>query len=130
MGVDLTLSVLRSSRPPVLGPFGPKAARSLNSSLRAEPAKSTVLPCRRAGAARKSGISTSESSVLTEGDIPRLRESWLKKTSDITGPIPSRLPPLQEMNHSLKLIEPNSPIKHQYSKCPDALCPLLMEKIN
>jgi hypothetical protein len=89
-----------------------------------------VLPCRRAGTARKSAIRTLKTTVLTEHDIPRLRECWLKEISDITGPIPLRLPPLREVNHRITLVDPSLPIKHQYSKCPDALRPLLMEKID
>jgi hypothetical protein len=34
-----------------------------------------------------------------------------------------------EVNHFIQLIDPSKPIKHQYSKCPDSLCPQLMEKI-
>jgi hypothetical protein len=89
-----------------------------------------VLPCRRAGTARKSAIRTPKTTVLTEHDIPRLRERWLKEISDITGPIPLRLPPLREVNHRITLVDPSLPIKHRYSKCPDALRPLLMEKID
>lgn len=34
------------------------------------------------------------------------------------------------MNHRIPLIDPNKPIKHRYLKCLDALCLLLMEKID
>ena len=31
--------------------------------------------------------------------------------SDISGAIPLRLPPLQEVNHRIELVDPNLPIK-------------------
>ena len=49
--------------------------------------------------------------------------------TDITGPIPEKLPPLREVNRRILLINTNNSIKHRYSKCPDSLRPRLMEKI-
>jgi transposase InsO family protein len=89
-----------------------------------------ILPCRRVGAARKSNQRSPKSQYFTDEDIPHLRKRWLEEISDITGPIPLKLPPLREVNHRIPLIDPTMPIKHRYSKCPDALRPQLMEKID
>ncbi len=67
-------------------------------------------------------------SDLMRDDIPRLRDHWLEEIHDIMGPIPLTLPPFHEVNHCIPLIDPTKPIKHRYSKCPDSLCPQLMDK--
>jgi hypothetical protein len=68
-------------------------------------------------------------SGLTKDEIPRLRARWIEEISDITGPIPLRLPLLREVNHYIHLIDPSKLIQHRYAKCPDSLRPLLMDKI-
>ena len=45
-------------------------------------------------------------------DIPRLREQWFDKTSDLTGPIPLELPPFREVNHWIRLMDEN--IRYNY----------------
>jgi hypothetical protein len=66
---------------------------------------------------------------LTEKDIPRLREEWMAKTADLTGPIPLRLPPLREINHSINLIDDKLVIRHHASKCPELYRPALRDKV-
>lgn len=61
-------------------------------------------------------------------DIPRLREEWMVKIADLTGPIPLKLPPLREVNHSISLIDEKLVIRHHQSKCPKAYRPALQEK--
>ena len=84
----------------------------------------------RAAVARAANRKALSRPPLSDEDIPQLRERWLKEISDITGPIPMELPPFREVNHRIPLIDPSKPIKHRYSKCPDSLRPLLMEKID
>jgi hypothetical protein len=80
--------------------------------------------------ARNMCLKFSRGTLLSDEGIPQLRERWLKEILDITGLIPLELPPFRKVNHRIPLIDPNKPIKHCYSKCPDSLRPLLMEKIN
>ena len=80
-------------------------------------------------AAHKMVLRPLKDPCLSEDDIPHLRTRWLNEISDITGPIPLELPPFCEINHNIPLIDSTLPIKHRYSKCPDSLRPLLMEKI-
>ena len=89
----------------------------------------TNISTQRAGAVHYATAKSPLSHSLTDANIPQLREQWLKEISDITGPIPLELPPFHEVNHHIPLINPQKPIKHCYSKCLDALCPALMEKI-
>jgi hypothetical protein len=84
----------------------------------------------QAAIARNMCLKLSRGTLLSDEGIPQLRERWLKEISDITGLIPLELPPFSEVNHRIPLIDPNKPIKHRYSKCPDLLHPLLMEKID
>ena len=88
MGIDLTLSVLRSRRLPILSPFGPRAAHFLSSLQCTEPARPIVQHYRLAGTAHSSDIRTPKSTVPTEGDMSHLRECWLEEVSDITGAVP------------------------------------------
>ena len=107
-------------------PFGTKAlASSSTVSNRPEPAKSSADTCSRGATSRDL-----PPSGLTRADIPRLRACWLEEIHDITGPIPLTLPLFREVNHCIPLIDPAKPIKHRYSRCPDSLRPLLMEKID
>ncbi|KAI0748824.1 hypothetical protein BC629DRAFT_1261377, partial [Irpex lacteus] len=73
---------------------------------------------------------TTASSVLTRDDIPHLREEWLRKYADIRGGVPAKLPPFREINHSIPLIDESKVYKYHLPKCPDALKPKLIEKIN
>ena len=40
------------------------------------------------------------------------------------------LPPLQEINHEIPLINPNLQINHRAPKCPEPLCDKLKEKVD
>jgi hypothetical protein len=66
---------------------------------------------------------------LTEKDIPRLREEWMKSCKDIMSGAPERLPPLREINHHIPLIDERKRYKYHSPRCPDALKPELTEKI-
>ena len=67
---------------------------------------------------------------LTKDDIPRLRAQWLEKYADILGGVPERLPPMREINHRIQLIDEGAQYHYHLPRCPDALKPLLMEKID
>lgn len=67
---------------------------------------------------------------LTPEDIPRLRDQWIAEYSDLLGPIPLQLPPLREVNHTIPLIDENKRYNYHMPRCPEALQPELMEKID
>ena len=62
-------------------------------------------------------------------NIPKLREQWFDRNSDLLGPIPLELPPFREINHRISLIDDD--VKHNYymPRCPKALQEELREKI-
>lgn len=67
---------------------------------------------------------------LTKLDIPRLKEQWIEKYSDILGPIPLELPPLREVNHHIPLINEDMRYNFHLPRCPEALETELREKTN
>src|SRR5258706_15955964 len=108
-----------------VGPFGTKVTFAVSTaSNQLEPARSVLI--RRSTTTIRHDP---QPCSLTKDDIPRLRDRWLEEIRDITGPIPLTLPPFHEVNHCIPLIGPAKLIKHRYSKCPDSLCPQLMDKI-
>ena len=66
---------------------------------------------------------------LTEEDIPRLREQWFHKYSDILGGAPPELPPLREVNHRIPLIDEGKRYTYHLPRCPDSLRQQLSDKI-
>jgi transposase InsO family protein len=54
----------------------------------------------------------------------------MDKIQDLVGEIPLVVPPLREINHEINLIDPEKRINYRLPKCPDALKPQLMDKIN
>jgi hypothetical protein len=66
----------------------------------------------------------------SEEDLQTLRDYWLYEISDITGDIPLELPPFQEINHCIPLIEPDKKYCTHPPRCPDAFHSVLMDKIN
>ena len=66
---------------------------------------------------------------LTEGDIPQLREQWFQKYSDVLGGAPPELPPLQEVNHRIPLIDEGKRYTYHLPRCPDSLREQLLDKI-
>ena len=63
-------------------------------------------------------------------DIPRLREHWFEEYSDLLGPIPLELPPWQEVNHHIPLIDENLRYNYHLPQCPEALEEELRQKID
>ncbi|KZV87553.1 hypothetical protein EXIGLDRAFT_620526, partial [Exidia glandulosa HHB12029] len=48
---------------------------------------------------------------------------------DLIGPIPAKLPPLREVNHSINFVDTKITYPVRRAKCPDALKPQLLAKI-
>jgi hypothetical protein len=57
--------------------------------------------------------------VLTDNDIPRLREEWMDKINDLVSGIPLELPPLCEVNHEINLVDPTKRIRYRLPKCAE-----------
>ena len=57
--------------------------------------------------------------VLRDDDIPQLRRSWDDNITDLVSGIPLKLPPIQEVNHEINLIDPEKCIHHHLLKCPE-----------
>jgi hypothetical protein len=57
--------------------------------------------------------------VLTDNDIPRLREEWMDKINDLVSGIPLELSPLREVNHEINLVDPAKRIRYRLPKCPE-----------
>ena len=66
----------------------------------------------------------------TPVDIPQLREKWFEEYSDLLGPIPLKLPPFQEVNHHIPLIDDNIRYNYHLPRCPEALEEELHQKID
>jgi hypothetical protein len=49
--------------------------------------------------------------VLTDNDIPCLREEWMERITDLVSGIPLELPPLREVNHEINLVDPTKRIR-------------------
>ncbi|KIJ47631.1 hypothetical protein M422DRAFT_163732 [Sphaerobolus stellatus SS14] len=49
----------------------------------------------------------SEEAKLTKDDFTHLRTQWKENYADLFGKIPLELPPMHEVNHRIKLIDPN-----------------------
>src|ERR1700676_1679482 len=62
-------------------------------------------------------------------NIPKLREQWFDRNSDLLGPIPLELPPFREINHRISLIDDNAKHNYYMPRCPEALQEELREKI-
>ncbi|KAI0821520.1 hypothetical protein BC629DRAFT_1277804, partial [Irpex lacteus] len=64
-----------------------------------------------------------------EGKIDKLRKRWLDEYKDILSGVPERLPPMREINHAIPLIDETHIYRYHTPRCPDALKPKLLEKI-
>ncbi|KIJ53903.1 hypothetical protein M422DRAFT_92930, partial [Sphaerobolus stellatus SS14] len=67
---------------------------------------------------------------LTKDDFSCLHSQWKEKYSDLFGDIPLELPPMREVNHRIKLIDPDKRFNYCLPKCPEALQPQLHAKID
>ena len=67
--------------------------------------------------------------VLRDDDIPQLRSSWDNNITDLVSVILLKLPPIQEVNHEINLIDPEKHIHYCLSKCPEHFRKELSQKI-
>ena len=67
--------------------------------------------------------------VLRDNDIPQLHKSWDNNITDLVSGIPLKLPPIQEANHDINLIDPEKHIHYQLPKCPEHFHEELSQKI-
>ena len=67
--------------------------------------------------------------VLRDDDIPQLCKSWDDNITDLVSGIPLKLPPIQEVNHEINIIDPKKHIHYQLLKCPEHFCKELSQKI-
>ena len=67
--------------------------------------------------------------VLRDDDIPQLHRSWDNNITDLVSGIPLKLPPIQEVNHEINLIDPEKCICYHLPKCPEHFCEELSQKI-
>lgn len=62
-------------------------------------------------------------------NLAGLRKQWFEKCQDIMNGAPARLPPLREINHHIPIIDQNKRYMYHLPRCPDAIKPELMAKI-
>ena len=67
--------------------------------------------------------------VLRDNDIPQLLRSWGNNITDLVSGIPLKLPPIQEVNHEINLIDPEKRIHYRLPKCPEHFREELSQKI-
>ena len=67
--------------------------------------------------------------VLRDNDIPQLHRSWDNNITDLVSGIPLKLPPIQEVNHEINLIDPEKCIHYHLPKCPEHFRKELSQKI-
>ena len=58
------------------------------------------------------GAALSHDIILRDDDIPQLRRSWDNNITDLVSGIPLKLPPIQEVNHKINLIDPEKCIHY------------------
>ena len=67
--------------------------------------------------------------VLRDNDIPQLHRSSDNNITDLVSGIPLKLPPIQEVNHEINLIDPEKHIHYRLLKCPEHFHEELSQKI-
>ena len=67
--------------------------------------------------------------TLRDDDIPQLLWSWDNNITDLVSGIPLKLPPIQEVNHKINLIDPEKRIHYRLPKCPEHFREELSQKI-
>ena len=67
--------------------------------------------------------------ILGDNDIPQLHRSWDNNITDLVSGIPLKLPPIQEVNHEINLIDPEKCIHYHLLNCPEHFREELSQKI-
>ena len=110
--------------------------RSLQEKLEAAEADPDDIPDEFERTARHRRLSLEEIDARLKRDgprdlseIPLLRERWFRTNQDILSGTPEKLPPFQGINHRIILMDDNRTHNYYLPRCPDALKPQLMNKI-
>ena len=67
--------------------------------------------------------------IMTDKDIPQLRNKWRSKYAALFGSIPLELPPFREVNNEINLVNPDKRIHYRLPKCLEHYHSDLSEKI-
>src|SRR6202040_924589 len=67
--------------------------------------------------------------IKDEEQFPNLRKNWVELAKDILLGAPNHLPPLQEVNHKIPIIDEEKQYNYYLPRCPDALKTQLIDKI-
>src|SRR6202040_4234783 len=67
--------------------------------------------------------------IKDEEQFPNLRKNWVELAKDILSGAPNHLPPLQEVNHKIPIIDEEKQYNYYLPRCPDALKTRLIDKI-
>jgi len=90
-------------------------------------AQKNILSIGRPQANTQSLVNSKDPYVIL--NIPKLREWWFNRNSNLLGPIPLKLPPFREINHRISLIYNEARHNYYMPRCPKALQEELWEKI-
>ena len=71
-----------------------------------------------------------ETVKLTPAQRESLRSAWIERNKDIMSGVPAVLPPLRDINHEIPLVDDQKQYKYYRARCPDAMKPQLLDKIN
>ncbi|CAD6892479.1 unnamed protein product [Tilletia caries] len=74
-------------------------------------------------------IPSAFSQHLEEHIIEGLSKEWFKKTQDLWGPRPAKLPPFREINHAISLIDEDYRPHCRPAKCPEQFRQAYLQKI-
>ncbi|KAE8236311.1 hypothetical protein A4X13_0g9190, partial [Tilletia indica] len=74
-------------------------------------------------------IPSTFSQHLEEHIIEGLRNDWFKKTQDLWGPRPAKLPPFREINHAIPLVDEDYRPHCRPAKCPEQFRKAYLDKI-
>src|ERR1700722_13270990 len=64
-----------------------------------------------------------------EEQLPDHGMNWVESANDILSGAPNHLPPLQEVNHKIPIIDEEKRYSYYLPRCPDALRTQLIDKI-
>ena len=54
-------------------------------------------------------------------DLPELCKKWVEAAADILTGAPTHLPPLQEVNHKIPIIDENKRYNYYLPRCPESI---------
>ena len=66
---------------------------------------------------------------MDDEGLERKRRRWLEEYKELISGVPPVLPPLREVQHRIPLVDPKKRYPYHMPRCPDAIKPALLEKI-